>query len=207
MGVFLAATPLSSLPPHLEVRSNAWETEGEMETVRNKRSWAGTTVLHNICCCCMTCLVTLRITARQSTSMCVATGMCERQARDGAERVVCSHAHGWVGGLLLIAQLSLLITSVSNQCKRWQEPKWHFSTLITHVSFVAQLSFTFSWCHAAPICSHFASDVLSSLGTWIPSFRDAQWHKRYNAKPVEMGCYQRWVSESKSHIHFLQRYY
>lgn len=156
------------------------------------------TLLHNICYCCMTGLVTLRI-HHQQQSMCVAISMCERQEKDGAERVVCSHAHGRVGGLLLIAQLSLLIMSVSNQCKRWQEPKWHFSTLITHVSFVTQLSFTFTWCHAAPICSHFASDVFSSVGIWLHSFRDARRHKLYKVMPVEMCWYQLRVSGKKSH--------
>lgn len=58
---------------------------------------------------------------------------------DGAEWVDGSSACGWAGGALSIVQLSLLITTLTDQCWRQQEPKWHFSTLITHVSFVPQL--------------------------------------------------------------------
>lgn len=64
MGVFW----LLLLIPHshrLEVRAREWEGE-------SKTSQAGMTLLHNVCCCCMTRLVTLRITATQSnTKRCV----------------------------------------------------------------------------------------------------------------------------------------
>lgn len=118
------------------------------ERERVRRTGQEMTLLHNVCCRCMTRPVTLRIASPQSsTERCVwAT------ERDGAERVVCSAARGWARGLLLIVQLSLLIMALSNQRKRQQEPKWHFSTLITHVSFVAQLFVAFThlqsfWMH------------------------------------------------------------
>lgn len=44
-------------------------------------------------------------------------------------------------GALLIVQLSLLITTPSDQCERQQEPNWHFSTAMTHVCFATRLFF------------------------------------------------------------------
>lgn len=155
MGVFW----LFLLIPHshcLEVRAREGEGEGESET-----SQAGMTLLHNVCCCCTTRSVTLRITTTQSS-----TKRCVWEAeRDGAERVVGSAARGWARGLLLIVQLSLLIMSLSNQCKRRQEPKWHFSTLITHVSFVAQPSFAFT-----RLQSFWSGFFSLSLSIWFDSF-------------------------------------
>lgn len=58
---------------------------------------------------------------------------------DSAEWVDGSSACGWAGGALSIVQLSLLITTLTDQCWRQQEPKWHFSTLITYVSFLPPL--------------------------------------------------------------------
>lgn len=160
MGVFW----LFLLIPHshcLEVRAR--EGEGESET-----SQAGMTLLHNVCCCCTTRSVTLRITTTQSS-----TKRCVWEAeRDGAERVVCSAARGWARGLLLIVQLSLLIMSLSNQCKRRQEPKWHFSTLITHVSFVAQPSFAFT-----RLQSFWSGFFPSAWAYGLIHLGDAQCHK------------------------------
>lgn len=120
-------------------------------------------------------------------------GVCVRQR----EMVVYSPAHGWVRGLLLNAQLSLLIMSISNQCKRRQEPKWHFSTLNTHVSFVVKLSFIFIWCHAAPICSHFASGVLPSVSIWFHSYGDAQWDTQARETQNVFRSSNQYVSDTK----------
>lgn len=120
------------LIPHshcLEVRASEWVRGREA-----RRGW----LLCNFCC-------TTRLVMHAPLLGPAPRGVCVREmGRDGAHRVVCTAARRWARGLLLIVQLSLLIMSLSNQCKRRQEPKWHFSTLITRVSFVAPLSFTFT---------------------------------------------------------------
>lgn len=136
-GCFLAVFAESALPLF----------GGESQWLRGRESkktgQAGMTLLHNVCCCSMTLWSRSESPLHSPTPRGVCS-VCERQR----ETVL----RGWSavlpmveqGGLLLIARLSLLIMSLSNQCKRRQEPKWHFSTLMTHVSFVAQLSFAFT---------------------------------------------------------------
>ncbi len=69
-GCFLAVFAESSLLPF--GGESQWlrerETEREREGKGERNSQAGMTLLHNVCCCCMTCLVTLRITTPQSTT-------------------------------------------------------------------------------------------------------------------------------------------
>lgn len=115
-------------------------------------------------------LVMLRITTPQSTTKRCVCGVCKRQREMVLRGWSAGLPMGELVGLLLIVQLSLLIMPPSNQCKRQQEPKWHFSILITHVSFVVQLSFAFT------LLQSFTSDVLRSRSIWFHSFGVAQWH-------------------------------
>lgn len=115
-GHFLAVFADSSLPLF----------GGKSQWVRGREARQGW-LLCNFCC-------TTRLVMHAPLLGPAPRGVCEREmGRDGAHRVVCTAARRWARGLLLIVQLSLLIMSLSNQCKRRQEPKWHFSTLITRV--------------------------------------------------------------------------
>lgn len=83
-------------PSHLELRTNA--------RLGVRTSWAGMICVHNICYCCMTCLVTLRIATPQSTNRSIdntAYRHVWKTERYGAERVVCSRARGWVEGTVI----------------------------------------------------------------------------------------------------------
>lgn len=139
-GHFLAVFADSSLPLF----------GGKSQWVRGREARQGW-LLRNFCC-------TTRLVMHAPLLGPAPRGVCEREmGRDGAHRVVCTAARRWARGLLLIVQLSLLIMSLSNQCKRRQEPKWHFSTLITRVSFVAPPSFTFTRLQSLDWIFHLAS--------------------------------------------------
>lgn len=139
MGVFW----LFPLIPHshcLEVRAS--EGDGEKRVGQARQ---GCLFLHNVCRCCMTRFVTLRATTSQSgTERCGRGTGGDGAGEAGPQRCPrLSEGDGdGDGGALLIVQLSLLIMPRSNQWRRRQEPKWHFSALITHGSFTVTGFFT-----------------------------------------------------------------
>lgn len=140
MGVFW----LFPLIPHshcLEVRAS--EGDGEKRVGQARQ---GCLFLHNVCRCCMTRFVTLRATTSQSGTERCGRGVGRRRCWGGWSAALPAAERGGAGtgtgGVLLIVQLSLLIMPLSNQWRRWQEPKWHFSALITHGSFTVPCFFT-----------------------------------------------------------------
>lgn len=131
-----------------EVRASEWEGA--------KQGW----LLRNFCCCCC---CTTRLVMHAPLLGPAPRGVCvSEMGRDGAHRVVCTAARRWARGLLLIVQLSLLIMSLSNQCKTRQEPKWHFSTLITRVLCGA----TVLYFHPSAVIVNWISHSAWSYG-WI----------------------------------------
>ena len=140
------------------------------------------TLLHNVSCCCMTRLVTLRITTPQSTTKrCVCVCVCvsekdrERWCREGG-LLSCP----WVSEGIVIDCTAVAFNYV---CLQSMQKAAGAKVTFLHSDYSCLLcGSTVLFFHWLPCYTHLQSflvrpAVLPSMNLWFHSFGDTQWHK------------------------------